>query len=292
MTWKMLIVCAIALLFRAEVCSAKEWQGIVPLRSTCDDVKRILNVSKCEFGYDVEEGRVYISFAKKPCLDGWNVPSGTVLSIAVYPKGNRRPEQLGLDLTSFKKDPDEPRFLYYDNREEGFTVTATSDGKVHRIDYFPAAKDEFLRYPVPLTKYQPKEGGNPHRTHLVDDYGDLTRKEERQRLRIFARALPSKGLQPSMLPNMQIYIICYAGRRARIGEALGRANRAKDYLSTLAGYEKVDIVTIDGGYRDEAAVQLYVRLEGGSEPFPGPTVCPEEVKIIENGRVMKNRRRS
>jgi hypothetical protein len=288
--WKMLIVCSVALLFRAEVCSAKEWRDIVPLHSTCEDVKRILNVSKCEFGYDVDEGRVYISFARKRCLDGWNVPSGTVLSIAVYPKGNKRPEQLGLDLTSFKREvvPYEP-VIYYSNGEEGFSVTVTSEGKVHRIDYYPKAKDDYLRYPVPLTAHQRKEGGDVHRTHLLDDYGDLTAREERQRLRDFARKVPTKVLEPSMLSNMQIYIIGYAGRRARRGEALERANHAKAYLSKLADFEKVDIVTIDGGYRDEAAVQLYLRLEGGSEPYPGPTVCPEEIKLIPN-RKGTNRR--
>ena len=125
----------------------------------------------------------------------------------------------------------------------------------------------------------------------MDDYGDLTLGEERRRLRDFARKLPSKVAEPSMLSNMQIYIIGYAGRRARIGEALARAKRSKAYLSKLTGFEKVDIVTIDGGYRDEAAVQLYLRLEGGSEPSPGPTVCPEEIKLIQKGKEKRNRRR-
>ena len=280
------------MLFSAKVCSAKEWRGIVPLRSTCEDVKRILNVSKCEFGYDVDEGRVFISFAKKACLDGWKVPSGTVLSIALYPKGNQRPDQLGLDLTSFKKEV--PRYesvVYYSNDEEGISVTVTSKGKVYRIDYFPRAKDEYLRYPVPLTTYKPKEGGDVHRTHLMADYFALTPGEGRRHIREFARKLPSKVLDPSMLPKIQVYIIGYAGRRARIGEPLARANRAKAYLRTLAGFEKVDIVTIDGGYRDEASVQLYLRLPGGSEPYPAPMVCPEEIKLIQNGKAMRNRRR-
>ena len=92
-----------------------------------------------------------------------------------------------------------------------------------------------------------------------------------------------------MLSKIQVYIIGYAGRRARVGEALARANRAKVYLSKLAGFEKVDIVTVDGGYRDEAAVQLYLRLEGGIEPYPAPTVCPEEIKLIQSGKTVRNR---
>ena len=95
-----------------------------------------------------------------------------------------------------------------------------------------------------------------------------------------------------MLANMQVYIIGYAGRRARIGEALARADRAKAYLSKLAGFDKAEIVTIDGGYRDEAAVQLFLRLEGGSEPYPALTVCPEEIKLIQSGKAERNRRRS
>lgn len=293
MTWKMFIICAVTILFSAKVCSAKEWRGIVPLRSTCDDVKRILNVSKCEFGFDVDEGRVYISFATKACLDGWKVPSGTVLDIALYPKEALRPEELGLDLTSFKREvlPNEPGFVFYSNDDEGLSVAVTSKGIVHSIDYFAAAKDEYLRYPVPLTTYKPKAGGDVHRTHLMDDYGDLTPREERRHLREFAQKLPSKVLEPSKLANMQVYIIGYAGRRARIGEALARANRAKAYLSKLAGFPKVEIVTIDGGYRDEASIQLFLRLEGGSEPHPAPMVCPEEIKLIQNGKAKRNRRR-
>ena len=31
--------------------SADGWRGLVPLKSSCEDVKRILDVKKCEFSY-------------------------------------------------------------------------------------------------------------------------------------------------------------------------------------------------------------------------------------------------
>jgi hypothetical protein len=65
--------------------SVKRWRGIVPLHSTCEDVKRLLGHASCKAdSYDLENESVFILFSEKPC-DGdsirWNVPAGTVLSI-------------------------------------------------------------------------------------------------------------------------------------------------------------------------------------------------------------------
>ncbi|MGH9967990.1 MAG: hypothetical protein ACREBG_09195 [Pyrinomonadaceae bacterium] len=276
------LTAAVCVLFAAAgFCSAKAWRDIVPLHSTCEDVKRILNVSECGSSYDTNEGRVDISFSRKPCADGWNVPPGTVLHIAVTLKAPQRLDQLGLDLATFKKEVsyDSPNYVAYTNREEGITLSGTSDGKVDRIDYYAASKDEYLRYPDSLVKQSAGSNGDPQSTHKFDQYGDLTITNEQERLDDFVRQLTREV--------EQIYIIVYAGRRAHIGEAQARAARVKDYLVKVRGIDQERIVTVDGGYRERLTVELFGRLKGGATPTASPTVCPSEVKLIAGSRVSR-----
>jgi len=159
----------------ASVCSAKEWHGIVPLHSRCDDVKRILKVAECGSSYDTDEGRVYITYSKNRCADGWNVPPGTVLTISVNPKAAQRLNELGLDLAKYKKEVsyDSPNFVSYSNEEEGVSITVTPDQKVSSIFYYEAAKDRDLRYPESFARRPVESNGDPQGTFKFDEYGDL-----------------------------------------------------------------------------------------------------------------------
>lgn len=284
MTAKVLIVCAWALLTTASISSAKEWRGIVPLHSTCEDVKRTLNVSTCESTQEIEDGRVYIAFSKKPCDDGWNVPSGTVLSITFYPKTKPLLIDLGVDLGKYEKEetPYPSNYVFYSNKEEGITITVTPDGKVDSINYYAAAKDSYLRYPS-STMNQPESSGNPHGTRKFDEYEDLPIDEERKRLDDFARKL-------KRAPEMQGYIIAYGSRRAHVGEAQARAERAKNYLVNAHGIKGTRITTVDGGYREELTVEIFGTLKGGVAPTAQPTVCPSEVQIIDQKETNGSRR--
>lgn len=270
-TTKTLIASASLLFAAVSVCSAKEWRGLVPLHSTCEDVKRILNVTKCGNSYETDEGRVYITFSKKPCADGWKVPAGTVLELFVYPKAKQLNE-MDLNLANFKKEAsyDSPNYVYYSNREEGITLLVTPDQKVQSLYYYAAAKDEYLRC-------QGNSKGQP-RVALgfvkFDEYGDIGAKEERKRLEVFAIQLKAQ-------PTKQGYIIAYGGRRSRLGEAKDRGSCAKNYLTKVETIESRRIVTIDGGYREEAATDLYIRLELGSLPSITPGLDPSEVQIVK-----------
>lgn len=282
----MISACAWMLLLTVSVSSAKEWRGIVPLHSTCEDVKRSLNVSTCESTYDIEDGRVYITFSKKPCADGWNVPPGTVLSITFYPKTKPLLTDLGVDLRKFEKEetPYPSNYVFYSNKEEGITLTVTPDQKVDSINYYAAAKDNHLRYPNSLMD-QSTTGGDPHSIIKFDEYGILAINEEHKRLDDFALMLQNE-------PNMQGFIIAYAGRRACAGEAQARAERDKNYLVKTRNIESARIVTVDGGYREELTVELFIGAKGGAAPISSPTVCPSEVQIIKAGSVRNSNRRS
>ena len=96
---------------------AKEWRGFTPLRSMRSDVRRKLGTpSKIEKLNDKEiewyrlaKEDVQISFALGTCKggrqSGWRVPAGTVVQIAVFPKG-LKVTQLPFDLSRYKKSPD------------------------------------------------------------------------------------------------------------------------------------------------------------------------------------------
>ena len=263
------------LLTMPAITLAKGWRGIVPLHSTCADVKRLLGITTCDGStHRLNDETVTIVFSEKPCLDGWNVPHGTVMTIDVHPKPGLKLAELHIDESNYKKVADEHvrGIVYYKNDEEGVSITAFPDGTVGSFFYGPSAKDNHLRFSKFLANKK-TIGGDLHAVRKFDEYGDLAINKERERLNDFALMLKSE-------PNTQGYIIVYAGRRARVGEAQARAERAKKYLVTIRSMNSGRVVTVDGGYREQLTIELFIRATGGAEPIPSPTVCPSEVRII------------
>jgi hypothetical protein len=105
----------------------------------------------------------------------------------------------------------------------------------------------------------------------LDEYGALSWEEEKKRLARFAARLLQR-------PDAQGYVIAYDGRRARAGEALARAERARAYLEKELKMESGRIVAVDGGYREDQAVELYAVRSGTKPPEPAPTINPGEVR--------------
>src|SRR3954470_1973437 len=92
-----LIISLIAAVVSANACLAKEWRGVVPLRSTRADVERLLGAPKQRtpdsFYYSSPDEIAVVWFQTKSCdsgsvkIDmGWNVPVGNVTNIGVIPK--------------------------------------------------------------------------------------------------------------------------------------------------------------------------------------------------------------
>jgi hypothetical protein len=112
----------------------------------------------------------------------------------------------------------------------------------------------------------------------VDEYGDLTFTDERGRLDSFATELQND-------PSSMGYIMAYAGRRARRGEAQRRGEQAKSYLVKEYGLEDARLVVVDGGHKEWRTVELFIVPSGATPPVASPTVDPKEVKfIVEKGR--------
>ncbi|MBD0373348.1 MAG: hypothetical protein ICV60_21105 [Pyrinomonadaceae bacterium] len=114
------------------------------------------------------------------------------------------------------------------------------------------------------------------RARLFDQYGNIAFNDEKARLDNFAIQLQNE-------PGSQGYIIAYAGRRARANEAQARADRAKDYLVNTRGIDPGRLVTVDGGFREDLTVELWIVPSGAAPPTASPTLQQSDVTIITGG---------
>ena len=106
-----------------------------------------------------------------------------------------------------------------------------------------------------------------------DEYSYLSIAKEKERLDKFVAQLRS---QPEWLG----YVEVYAGRCTYIREANIRANRVKRYLLER-GIAAQRIVNIDGGYRENFTVDLWMSPRGAPNLPLSPTLKPNEVRIIQ-----------
>ncbi len=117
-----------------------------------------------------------------------------------------------------------------------------------------------------------------------DEYGNIARNDEKARLDNFAIALQND-------PTAQGYVVSYGGRRGRAGEAQARADFAKDYLVNTRGIDGGRIVTIDGGFKEEANTELWLVPSGATPPTASPNVDASQVETITGPARRAPRRR-
>ncbi|HZT58733.1 MAG TPA: hypothetical protein VFA21_08930, partial [Pyrinomonadaceae bacterium] len=152
----------------------------------------------------------------------------------------------------------------------GQTITATvTVGGYNRDCNVTASCSTAIKQPVLARK--------------VDEYGNIRFNDEKARLDNFAIELQND-------PTSQGYLICYGGRRGRAGEAQRRCDRAKDYLVTTRGIDASRIVTVDGGYKEDLTVELWVVPSGATPPTASPTVDPSQVRTGPAPRPRRGRR--
>jgi hypothetical protein len=155
--------------------------------------------------------------------------------------------------------------------------------EVTDITYSPAASDEHLRCAVATdSSHINCEGLAPP---AFDSYDEVSQAEEKLRLDNFVIALMDQEGRAG-------YLIGYGGKRARVREAVERAQRARDYLIKVRNFPAGRLMAIDGGYREKASVELYIVPSGSCPPRATPTIDPRDVQILKGGERKKNRRSS
>jgi hypothetical protein len=290
---RLIVVAALAFGFASEIC-AKDWRGLMPLRSTREDVEKLLGeppsapkdgtrsytLNKGRSIYFVDEGEVYIVFAEdlfegpRECLN--TVSVGTVLMIQVRPRTKRSIAEFITDEKKYRKfDPSDPPNLGYEahiNEEDGLIVRAFK-GTVDQIVYLASALDK----PQCPSYYENLE----RFVRLMicglgskfDEYGDIAFADEKARLDNFAIQLQSQD-------DARGYVMVYAGQKAFFAEASKRGDRAKSYLVNVRKLPIDKVVAIDGGYRESFTVQLFIAPKDYAPPIPYPTLDPGQVEIV------------
>jgi hypothetical protein len=110
----------------------------------------------------------------------------------------------------------------------------------------------------------------------IDQYSDILIEAERQHLDRFAerlKAYPSESIG---------YIFSYAGKNACIYEATWRGKRALQYLVERHNIPTNRLVMVDGGFRDEWTVDLFIQPNALCGPLPTPT--RKRVQVHVSGR--------
>ncbi|MBV9923474.1 MAG: hypothetical protein JOZ96_00430 [Acidobacteria bacterium] len=72
-------------------------------------------------------------------------------------------------------------------------------------------------------------------------------------------------------PGATGYVIAYAGRNSRAGEADRMTKRASDYLTTNRGISRDRLVVINGGRRAANSFELWIVPQGAEPPRPTPS---------------------
>ncbi len=73
-------------------------------------------------------------------------------------------------------------------------------------------------------------------------------------------------------PSTTTYLIAYAGRTSRAGESARLLARAHDYLTLHRKVDASRITLINGGFREDDCVEVWVVPRGAVPPQPRPTV--------------------
>jgi len=80
-------------------------------------------------------------------------------------------------------------------------------------------------------------------------------------------------------PAASAYIIVYDGRHSRRGEVQGWMSCIRNYLVNLRGIDAQRVRIVNGGYRGNRTVELWLVTSADSPPKATPTVKPQDVKF-------------
>lgn len=124
-------VCIIVLTIFVGVLSAasgnaQDWQKIVPLKSKCEDIKRVFRVDGCSFPVsDYSLGKITLNVEFSTPNNRRRVPSGRVVAVIIIFNDLIPLEKIGLDLREFKIRPveDMPNARTYVNEKKGIELT-------------------------------------------------------------------------------------------------------------------------------------------------------------------------
>jgi hypothetical protein len=283
MSTKSLIIFVFVVLAFPMVSQQPGWRGIVPLRSSREDIEHLIGMPTKPDGntYDLKDEKVNVTYSVVPCATGWpygwDVPRGTVTHIEVIPKKKLKLSDLGLDIGKFRRfdNPEIGIDIHYTNDEEGFSIRTQNSEEVVSFEFFPALADRRMMCPEAAAREREIATGESTYAPPILRYYDASPNEERTRLEFLVDQLKNYP------PGSQIYIIGYAGRESCPNEVLLRASRAKDCLLKL-GISAQRIVTVNGGYKNDVWNEFFIVPPGDPKPLSTPDIYPKDVRVVTN----------
>lgn len=107
-------------------------------------------------------------------------------------------------------------------------------------------------------------------TRKFDEYGELRTKDENARLKNLVIEMKSDS-------KITAYILAYGGRRSGPKDALTKANKAKGYTLKTGKFKTSRVIAMDGGYKEEPTIEIWLVPAGADAPQASPSVDPSEV---------------
>jgi hypothetical protein len=214
---------------------------------------------------------VAVDYAEGPCkgpIDGWNVPRDTVLQVRITPISPKTFTELGLNETNYVKTREEDTStIYFTDFQRGIRY-GVQDNHVVTIGHTPLPDDSNLRC-----------AGFPRYDGGITDYHPYDSFPAESLEQIYAH-LDEFALRMTTQSTFTAYVVSYAGRVSKRGEAKRIAKTARTYLIKHRAIPAGKIFAIDGGFRERAELELYLVPNGMTAPAPKPTLTPSEVTLI------------
>lgn len=235
------------------------FRGIVPLYSTCQDVKRVLKVENCKYPesrYKFTDGEIIINFVKKEPTKFdklcWKISPDKVESIFFQPHQD-------IPLSEFEPklefiEPyagDIPIAKIYGSKERGIEAFVIFD-LIRHIRYKPTPT-EFQQFSYPCSSPDAGDGINFLGVPWLDRYWNFSLKEEKIRLKAIRQVLTT---DIKYQPYLNIYIVYYYKDKKDIKLGLEQAKRAKHYF-VKGGIKSKKIMIVNGGLIGSPQIVIY-----------------------------------
>jgi hypothetical protein len=90
--------------------------------------------------------------------------------------------------------------------------------------------------------------------------------------------LDNLGVELQNDPTATTYVISYGGRTSRVGQADVLGDFARKYLTVDRGIDQSRITVMNGGFREEDCVEMWIVPSGGTPPQATPTVQAGDIR--------------
>lgn len=111
-------------------------------------------------------------------------------------------------------------------------------------------------------------------TRKFDEFGAMVATESQ-----YAR-LDNFAIELQNDPTATAVLVFYAGRTSRKGAIEALTDQTKKYLTVTRGIDPGRIQSVDGGFREEGVIEIWLMPSGAEPPMASPTVDPSEVKQL------------